>query len=574
MVDSGVLERQLRAEQAHSLVLDDVQAKCRATAKTILKDLRKNNSAQADVVVDSNYYCSACCPRRSGKTYCAVCAALVTGENKPYAITLIISLNLKQLKKLYWDGGPSGIHALNRKYDVGLEFNSTDLKWTHRNGSIGYLMGTDKPEQVEAFLGMEADLYIIDECKSFAPGVLEDLLENKIEPQRSSRKGKVLMIGTPGSIMTGPFYRATCPQALDEDGRPYLVPYRTKDPWGRETRDLWSFHTWNLADNRAKEHQWEDAVRRKKTKKWADDDPTWMREYLGKWAISSDGLVSRYLLEKPTGKVTWVPARTKDNPTGLPEDRGPWRLVAGLDLGFESDTSLVVAGYSTAYKELRHVYDISVNHLLPDDVGELVLSTQREFGKFESIFVDHGNNGGAMLLNMLIQKYGLPAEKSIKRDKFDGIELQNSGFARGEIKIIEGTELENQLTSVQWDLELDNKENLARLGKLEIDRKCKKDAFDAFLYLFRGAMHHFASDKEPITIPEYGSPQWAVLYNEQQLAKVREEYRKENELIGGTRIPDFVKRAFKGWQPPWEKNARYRHGKTGRDFPVNVQKWG
>lgn len=565
-MDASVLEKSLREDRAIIAAGDDLQKECRATAKYILKDLRDNNPAQADVVVDNNYYCSACCPRRSGKTYCAVCAALITGETTPYAITLVISLNLKQLKRLYWDGGPSGIHALNRKYKVGLEFNTQDLKWTHRNGSIGYLMGTDKPEQIEQLLGMEADLYIIDECKSFAPGVLEDLLENKIEPQRSSRKGKILLIGTPGSILTGPFYRATCPEAVDEEGKPYLVPYKKKDPFGRITRDLWSYHHWSLQDNKARGHQWEDALRRKKIKKWADDEPTWLREYLGKWSINGDGLVSRYLLEKSSGKVTWVPTRSEDNPTGLPQDRGPWRLVAGLDLGFESDTALVVAAYSRKYKELRHIYDVSYQHLLPDDVATLILDTQKLLGcKFERIFTDHGNQGGSMILNMLIQKYGLPAEKSIKRDKYDGIELQNSSMARGEIKIIEGTELEAQLSSVQWNLENDSKTNLARNGKLEIDRKCKKDLFDAFLYLYRGSMHHYAKDNDEVPAPEYGTEDWVRQWEADQLRKYRslpspDEAKKLAALSGKFNFPPSIVRALQLMQMPWERkygNARF-----------------
>lgn len=559
-MDNGVLEKSLRAEQQSGAVDEEVNKACRETAKKILKDLRANNSAQADVVIDPNYYCSACCPRRSGKTYCAVCAALITGESKPYAITLIISLNLKQLKKLYWDGGPSGIHALSRKYGVDLKFNSTDLKWTHRNGSIGYLMGTDKPEQVEQFLGLEADLYIIDECKSFAPGVLTDLLENKIEPQRSSRKGKILMIGTPGSILTGPFYQATCPTAVDSDGRPYLTPYKVPDKYGRETRDLWSFHSWTLQDNKAKVHQWDDALRRKRNKKWADDEPIWLREYLGKWAVTSDGLVSRYLLEKPTGRVTWTPVRTETNPTGLPEDRGPWRLLAGLDLGYESDTALVIAAYSTRFKELRQVDEVCVPHLLPDDVADLVLAKQAQYGKFENIYVDHGNNGGAMILNMLIQKYGLPAVKSLKTDKADGVELQNSGFARGEIKVIEGSELENQLSSVQWDLDADTKESLARNGKLKIDRKCKKDAFDAFLYLYRGSQHHYAEETKQEEMPAYGTKEWAKRFNEIELEKYRRQMQIDARKTPFDRIikpSPAVQRVLAGGTI-WDKiNARH-----------------
>src|SRR5262249_1832161 len=112
-------------------------------AKAILKSL---TPAQRALIVDPAPHVSGLCPRRAGKSYAGAAAALITGEAKPGSISLIISLNLKQLKRIYWSGGPSGLFTLNRKFDLGLEFNKTECRWEHQNGSIGYLLGTSDPE--------------------------------------------------------------------------------------------------------------------------------------------------------------------------------------------------------------------------------------------------------------------------------------------------------------------------------------------------------------------------------------------------------------------------------------------
>lgn len=563
---SRTLEKALRKEAGKTDAEKEVDKRCRARGKKMLADLHRVNAKAAAMVLDPSPHVAAICPRRAGKTYAAVLAALITGEANPGSISLIISLNLKQLRRLYWAGGPSGLFTIAKKYGLNLEFNNTYLRWEHENGSIGYLLGADDAEQLEVIRGLEADLYIIDECKSFAPVVLETLIEDIIDPQRASRKGRVIMIGTPGFIMGGPFWQATCPTAqfelvLESGERTkakWHVDHGATDQYGR-TPDgdlLWSRHHWTLQDNTAMPHQWVEALKKKRQKQWGGDDETWQREYLGLWTPSSEGLVFRYYSEKSKGCVNWVPQRTEENPTGLPEEGAPWRLVAGLDIGYEAPTAFVICAYSARLRQLRHVADYSRPHMLVPDIAEMIQGAIATYGPIERIYADVGNLG-KMIVETLIREYGFPLEKADKREKYDHIELLNAAFSRGEVLIIEKTPLENQLLTNAWDLRDEAKgkrDDLARRGKLREDDAIPNDSTDALLYLFRGSLHRFGwTAKEPT--PEPGTPEWRKIWERKQLEAARREFAaqgKEKITNQLPRAPSFLRRALQWarWTPP------------------------
>ena len=498
-------------------------------AKEILKTL---TPAQKALVTDPAYHVSGLCPRRAGKTYAACAAALITGEAKSGSISLIISLNLKQLKRLYWSGGAAGLFAFDRKFGLGLDFNKTEARWEHQNGSIGYLLGTADAEQLEVIRGLEADLYIVDECKSIAPFVMDELIDDVIDPQRSTRGGRLILIGTPGNVMAGSFYEATCTSAVDADNRPFTITPGTTDEWNRtaESDLLWSAHSWTLEDNVAAPWQWKAALVKKRSKKWSDNDPKWMREYLGKWTNSTEGTVYRYNDEKRVGKpdwVNWVPnydkVNNRDNPTGLPSEGAPWRIIGGLDIAFEDDTALVVGAYSQKLGELRHVWDCCQRHLLPDDVVDLLREAERRYGKFEMIYAD--TSGGKQVVEH-IKKAGFSIEAASKREKYDAIELLNNAFHRGEVKIIARencgweSKLEHQLITDAWNLGDHTFAEAARRGRLIEDASIPNDAADAWLYMFRGAMHRFGPEAAPVG-PDYMSPDWIKRWEKAQLVAAR-----------------------------------------------------
>ena len=535
------LEQALRKEGQKTDASQEVIAKCRARAKKMLADIKRVNPKQHALITDPAPYSAGICPRRAGKSYAGAAAALITGEAQPGAISIIISLNLKQLKRLYWSGAPSGLFTLARQYGLNLEWQHSMLRWEHENGSIGYLLGAEDEEQLEVIRGLEADLYLIDECKSFAPSRLQKLITEIITPQRATRQGRVILIGTPGNVLQGPFYEATCPDARDRDGKRLNVDYvKGAKGVGR----TWSRHHWTLEDNKARPHQWEEALVTKAQAGWADNEPVWMREYLGHWTAGGDASVYRYGQEKHRGTVTWVPNVTKENPAGLPEEGAPWRLIGGLDIGFEDKTAFVIAAYSSKLRELRHVYDFSKDHMIVDDVGDVIAEAIERFGNIEKIFADTGNLGKMVVATL--QRRGLPIEAAEKREKFDHIELLNSAFARGEVKVIENTTLEEQLLADAWDLSKGTREELARQGRLREDDAIANDAADAFLYLYRGSLHQFGWNT-PEAKPVPGTPEWVIQWERDQLALARRA-DPDQHRINTRQAPHGVIRALQRGQ--------------------------
>jgi hypothetical protein len=335
--------------------------------------------------------------------------------------------------------------------------------------------------------------------------------------------------------------------------QPYCLPFGTKDAAGRTTakEQLWSLHTWTLQDNGAMLHQWDEALLTKARNGWADDHPTWCREYLGEWTSASDNLVFRYAAEKSSGTVTWIPQPGRDNPAGLPAEGAPWRFIGGLDIGYEAPTAFVVCAYSSKLRELRHVWDFSGKHLLVHDLAEVIQDAQDRFGTMEVIYADKGNLG-KMIVEGLVRDYGFPIEAADKREKFDHIELLNAAFARGEVKIIPNTELEVQLLSNAWDLDEGTREELGRLGRLREDKNIPNDSTDALLYLFRGSLHHFRVPEKAVA-PSPDSPEYSRHRMKEELARARKAAREEDNRPGlGVRIPRIAQRALTrtAWSSP------------------------
>lgn len=538
----GAFDAAIRASQSERQVSGDLARLSQQRAGAIFTDLAE---VQRAPLMDDNPIISVLCPRRAGKTFMTAAAALITGESSPGSVTLIMSLTLKSLRRTYWFGSRSGLPYLSNKYGLGVTFNSSELRWEHQNGSIGYLLGAEDRQQMEYIRGVEADLYIIDECKSFSPMVLEELITDVLMPQRISRLGRIMMIGTPGTIFSGPFYEATSAEAYQEveyngekQQRRYMLPFGTEDPYGRPKRQMWSHHHWTLEDNEKMPHQWAEALDLKAMKSWGDDHPTWRREYLGEWTVSAEGLVYNYLDHRSTPeKVTWRPEVSESNPTGLPESMGPWHLVMGLDLGFEDPTALVVGAWSETHPELRIIHDEKHPHLLIDDVIDLIHRNIERFGRPETIAVDTGGSMAKSFAETLIHRYGLPVVAAKKTDKFDYIELLNGDFAAGRVKIVEKTSLEDQLCSVQYDLSLGSRSELAHKGRLREDPACPNDVTDAFLYMWRECHHHFAREGKKELQP--GSVEWWLEKERAALAKARREHQLS--LLADQRRPGLTR---------------------------------
>jgi hypothetical protein len=486
---------------------------------------------QQDGWDDESRYRSVRCPRRSGKSFFITGDALLTGEKIPFARILIISITLKSTKENFWSG-PGGIKHQNDLYKLGLEYNQTDVVWMHPNGSRGRLAGAETRADIEYLRGAaaEADIVYIDECKSFAPELLRELIRDIIQPGLMTRGGRLVLAGTPGNIPEGDFYLATQPR----------IKHNPKDPKSKNTcytykgksriDRIWSLHTWTIQDNTAKPQQWADALAFKADYNIDDDDPRWRREYLGEWVTDIKELVYAFAKCRMLGKCTWVPVPTKENPYGISIALGICHLIMGLDFGYEDDNAIVLAVYSESIQELRHIYDFSRNHMTIDEFGAEILLTISIYGMPDVIVGDQGSLGGVLYLQELQTRFGLAIVPAEKREKYDHFELMNSDFYADRIKVIEGSALAHQLSHLQWDLSKESKLMLTRKGKLREDPSCPNHLCDAFLYLWRYCYHYWATPESKGLEP--GTPQW---WKEQERKSVeryieRHSTSSENDL--------------------------------------------
>lgn len=467
------------------------------------------NPVQRDLILDPSLYLGLLCPRRAGKTFAMTSKVLHFAEMNPGSRILIISLTLKSTIENYWSGSPGGLFAQNFRYDLGLKFNHASHTWIHENGSRGLLAGAETKADIERLRGAaaEADICILDECKSFSPDHLDDLIENVVEPGLMTRNGILIMGGTPGSIPSGPFYEATCELARvgeAEDARPTCVMWdRKKDPGlayakfsAEQIEELYSLHRWTVADNIAAPFQWKRALATKRRRSWDDDHPSWRREYLGEWVADDSDLVYSYARCKaasPTS-VTWQPDYAEGrNRTGLPSDRGPWHLVLGLDLGFVDDSAMVLLGYSETTQELRQVHEFKAPGMDAEVFALQVMDIVEGFSQpVEMIVADTAGGGSKMIIEMLNNRLGLAIQPAQKREKQDYIELCNADFNAGRIKLLPGSELETELCGLQWDLSHDSKVILSKTGRLREDPSCPNHLADAFLYIWRFSYHYWA----------------------------------------------------------------------------------
>jgi len=525
------------------------QAKERQVDKATLI-LEGASEKQRALILDPHLYLGARCPRRSGKTYGVTSKALHLGESRPGSRILIISLTLKSTVENYWSGAPGGLWSQNARYDLGLKFNTTQHTWVHPNGSRGLLAGAETKADIERLRGAaaEADLVILDECKSFAPAHLDDLIENVIEPGLMTRNGQLLMVGTPGSIPIGQFYSATCllsrlaSPTPDDPQRtiPTCIAYEELDSPGPayrgltddERSDLFVLHTWTIQDNTAVPGQWLRALSIKRRKGYGDDHPVWRREYLGEWVSDASDLVYSFAKYRAEGKCAWTPDLDLNPLTGLNEKEGPWHLLLGLDLGFVDDSAMVLVAYSETLQELRHIYDFKAPGMDAQAFTEEVLGIIATYGQPEMIVADVGGGGAKMIIEMLNQRFGLAIQPASKRDKQDHIELINGDFAQDRIKIIPNSDLDHELCGLQWDLSNDSKVILSRTGRLREDPSCPNHLCDALLYVWRFSYHYYATAR--VDGPEQGTPDWWRVQEEKEIERAIARRRAGNSrALGG-----------------------------------------
>jgi hypothetical protein len=477
-------------------------------AESILSDLY---TVQRNAVLDPNTRKSVLTPRRAGKTHTAIAYALFTACTSPGCRVPIITLTLKSAKSLYW----IPLKEMADKYGLNVKFSFSENTATFENGSIVRLHGAETKADIEKLRGGAYKLVLIDECKSFNVNLFQELVQEILMPATQDTSGTIMIIGTPGHVLDGPFYEATYPGLTDDEGRLITRDFYKPEKYWDDPNHIprYSRHHWTVEQNELHPDIWQNALLDKKRMHWADNNPIWVRESLGQWVASEETQVYalQTLVRKAGGAHAADCVYKQDrsapgaNKHGLPAKYG-WNYVLGVDFGFEDDFAVVVVAYSEHYNQMLLVAERAFQHLTVPGMASVIDEVVEEFdGNIESMIADSGGLGKALMESMN-EMYGYHFEAAKKTDKFDFIELLNSDLHSGRLKIPQNSKTYDEMYALQFALGGKTKAQCIRLGKLKENPSMPNHLCDALLYTWRFCYHHFYTEA-PVHA-EVATPEW------------------------------------------------------------------
>lgn len=397
-------------------------------------------------------------------------------------------------------------------------FNETKLTCTcKRTGAVLKLLGVDDASEVNKLRGRPFDRVYVDEASLYPAKLLEELLDRAIGPRLGERNGRIVMAGTPGHILRGPFYDATAPGRADEDGNPLHRPWPERDKPEFADWDSWSSHRWDLESvanlPRAAELYpalvalWTEALKVKKRKRWSDNNPIWLREYKGIWSADDTGNVFQYRAFLDDGKPwnAWDPsgevklegiqllraAIAKLGEMGLKE----LQFVYAGDMGSTAPFALNVFAFAAAdpLQQIFHVYYFERSKMYPRVIAELILGPGLDADNPEGILAETGwpdawvMDADGATIDELKNTHSLPFEKANRTPhyKYGAIQVVNGNLFDGRFKALAGSPLEAQLESLQWAED--------RFGRVQEDPRQANHSTDTAIYGCKAIAHLFDS---------------------------------------------------------------------------------
>ena len=459
---------------------------------------------QRQVSLDAGRRVNALVGRGGGKTTGAR-ARLVMKALRLYKAKLVyVATTRQQAGELMW----YPLKDLLDNLEIKATFNETERKCTFDlTGATIRLVGADDKREIDKLRGQSFHEVQIDEAASYPPGLLEALLFRVVGPRLGDLDGCIVAFGTPGHVLSGPFYDATRPGS--EQHRPFEERHLPEfDGWQR-----WSSHHWTLQDGArsipAMGRLWAEALREKEANGWGDDNPIWMREYLGRWAADDTAAMFRYRAHVDGAAFNqWDPERIGPHKIAkLPP--GEWLFGYGMDPGTRDPLAINVFAVNPADPERKvlHVFGFDRRDMYARTIAELLIGeaavgqVARGEGVPDNIAGLFGATGwpvearadvagqGEGLLNELANVYGIRFLAAQKRDKFSNIEVVNGQLVDGRLMVLKGSKLEEQMSSLQWRPD--------EYGNLKEDKGARNDHTDSCLYIVPELLKLFEGRTQP-----------------------------------------------------------------------------
>jgi hypothetical protein len=463
---------------------------------------------QLAVIDDRSKLVAPLCSRRAGKTNIWPRVATICALERPRALVRIWAVSLLRAKQLVWDE----LVRLHARHKLEVKYNETTHTMRFPNGSEIRLLGADKLKEAEKKRGDKTAMEIVIESQLFGP-YLEKIVDDIAGPGLADLNGTFYLEGTPGPVCAGHWYSIS-------GGNDTATRWISQ---GRNVQQSlvgagWSCHRWTLLDNpfpNGKKY-WHDWLAHKKASmRWADDNPTYLREYLGRWVNDYDALF-----------YAFDPVRNTFLPGHPTQPWGPgWSHTLGWDLGFHDDMALVVWGFHSALPDLYEAFswkepNVSSASKVIDQIVEL---EARRFNLIKMV-ADTGG-GGKMYVEDVQKRFPYAFEPAQKQHKYDHVRLLNDDLRGGFVKLAQGSPYALEMAELPKRTEPDD-EKFEEKAPTE-DPRFPNHCCDAGLYAYRGAMHFLHRDTPALIKP--GTPEWYKTQEAILLANLEKKHKRDDK---------------------------------------------
>jgi hypothetical protein len=426
--------------------------------------------------------------RRAGKTDMWPRIATAKALIRPRSLVRVWSHARARTKELLWQR----FQYLLGRQGIKHKPHEVELSFKFENGSEVRLVGADKDKEVQKKRGDSTWVEIVLESQNFG-SLLKPLVEDVIRPSLIDTRGTVYLEGTPGPICTGYWWDIT-------GGEDVAQVWQSKGP---KDVSMFEVHRWTMLDNPYIPHAREELEEIKTAKGWTDDNPTYLREWLGRWVNDVGALYYAF----DTLRNTYDPRKVQ------PWGRG-WSHVLGWDLGGKDDMALVCWGWHEDDPTLYEVFSWKQSGALSHEVMSVIEQHEKEKGLQFVKQVADTQGGGRAYVDDVMNRYTRPFEAAQKGGKYAHVMLLNDDLRTGKVKVRPGSPLQEELAGLMRDPDWPNS-NDPDAPPTE-DPSCPNHCADAGLYAHRAAFHFLPREVKPKRV----GPHQADAYEEQALKEL------------------------------------------------------
>lgn len=411
-----------------------------------------------DAFVDSKaQFIAALCTRRAGKSSGFARKFKKTMDQYPGCLTRYIALTRDSAKDILW----TILQEMDERLKWKAKFIESNLTMLMPNESRLKLYGADMRNFIRRLRGAKCPANAVDESQEFGDH-LSNLIDDVLTPSMIDYPDSWLGLGgTPGPIPRGTFYDIT-----------------TQKIGGYE------LHQWSLHENPYLKNTQEFLTNLKQRKQWDDNNPTYLREYQGKWVLDRESLLIRY--DSSINHYDTLPAHN-------------WIYILGIDIGHKDADALAVLAWSERSSE---IYLVDECITARQDISELETQIKIMLKTYDisKIVMDEGGLG-KKIAEEFRRRRSIPVQPAEKQRKMENVAFLNDWLRLGNFKAKKTSRFAIDSEKVQID------HDKSTPDKIAVKKGYHSDIIDSVLYAFKESPAFTYQKQEDK--PKYGTKQWA-----------------------------------------------------------------